>query len=264
MLFPRRQVVIGARCVAVSRAVFSTTSWSCSSRFGKVVDVGENMVRSRLGLVGVVASSSARSATSSDPDTCAMATAPDGLWCALWLRTSSPYEERRRSQSGREDASSIATRATPGAPFLTAGRSVASEAWSSPAAVMGEASAEVPSSREMRSLCRAALPAAVALRPPVDAALRTSALAKSSEFLRVGPLGSTSSPRGSSVGSSSRETARELGWRPAMVVMLDATLSRLSLLASRRGVRGAGEPAAGCGGAKTPAVREKRRRRASR
>ncbi len=126
---------------------------------------------------------------------------------------------------------------------------------------MGEASAEVPSSREMRSLCRAALPVAVALRPPVDAALRTSALAKSSEFLRVGPLGSTSRPRGSSVGSSSRETARELGWRPAMVVMLDATLSRLSLLASRRGVRGAGEPScrmrwsedASCAGEAAPA-----------
>lgn len=50
-----------------------------------------------------------------------------------------------------------------------------------------------------------------------------------------------SKPIGSSVVSSSRDTATEVGLRPEMVVMLEATLSRLSLLASRRGAWNIGE-----------------------
>lgn len=77
----------------------------------KCAEVGENIDRKRLGLFGVVESS---------PSVSAIGAAGE-RYCVVALLTavetegdlsSSPYEERRRSQSGREEASRDVTRCT--------------------------------------------------------------------------------------------------------------------------------------------------------
>lgn len=167
---------------------------------------------------------------------CSEMGAPDKMYAELdWIDLiSSPYDERRRSQSGREARSSSVTFETGFGLAEARAHALGVEAMLSlacPSVSLG--------SLDARGLCRLEMPPAMALRPPVEAVLRTSAhppssrSSRSSEPERDAVLGSTSSPRGSSVGSSSRATASDVGLRPDMVVMLEATLSRLSLLASR-------------------------------